>query len=119
MEEQGRNNLHVHMVLTIAGMPRTVSQLLTQLRTYPNVTIDKIVGFAEHLESHNAFSDPEVQKANVRCQDVACTREAGKGVFIAEPIPEHIKNAQKPLGFNFPVRVPRHYQRKVLFIVIS
>lgn len=104
MEEQGRNNLHVHIIITIAGMPTSISELLSQLRTYPNVTIDKIMGFAEHLESHNAFWDPKVRQASVRCRNDACTQNIGSGVFVAEPIPEHVQNAEKPLGFHFPVR---------------
>ena len=100
MEEQGRNNLHAHIIVTLAGFPSSLSDFLDQLKAHPTVTVDNIVRFAENLESHNPFFDAHMQSASMRCCNEAC-QQAGASEFISEPIPDYIKNATKPLGFNF------------------
>ena len=62
--------------------------------------VDNLVRFADSLECHNACSDVTMRSENCCCWETAC-KAAGTTTFTSQAIPQAVKFASKPLGYNF------------------
>ncbi|KAK3257935.1 hypothetical protein CYMTET_32997 [Cymbomonas tetramitiformis] len=101
VEEQGGQNLHAHILVTVVGLPHTHEALLQKLREHPNMTLKGIIQYVEAVKCNNAFSDFACQKEFTACDEEAC-QMAGHHQFVSVAVPAHIKNTTKPLGYAFP-----------------
>ncbi|KAK3252958.1 hypothetical protein CYMTET_37769 [Cymbomonas tetramitiformis] len=101
VEEQGGQNLHAHILVTVAGLPHTHEALEQKLREHPQMTLRSIIKFVEAVKCNEAFSDAACQNEFMACNEEAC-QKMGQNQFVSVAVPAHIKNTTKPLGFAFP-----------------
>ncbi|KAK3248193.1 hypothetical protein CYMTET_42332 [Cymbomonas tetramitiformis] len=101
VEEQGGQNLHAHILVTVAGLPHTHEALVQKLREHPQTTLRGIIKFVEAVKCNDASTDAACPNEFMACNEEPC-QKLGQNQFVSVAVPAHIKNTTKPLGFASP-----------------
>ena len=76
MEEQFRNNLHGHFIISLAAAPSTLKALVEKLNNSPGISVTKVIDLAEKIQCNSVMCDSDFYKKCMVCENTACPEVA-------------------------------------------
>lgn len=76
VEEQFRNNLHGHFIISLAAAPSTLKAFLDKLNNSTFISVKNVIDLAENIQCNSVMSNPDVYKSCMVCENKACSAVA-------------------------------------------
>ena len=76
MEEQFRNNLHAHFIISLAAAPSTLKALVEKLNNSRGISVMKVIDLAEKIQCNSVMCNSDFYKKCMVCENTACPEVA-------------------------------------------